>query len=331
MSILVTGGAGYIGSHMVRMLAARNYEVVVLDSMEFGHKAAVPTSVPIVQGNIGDTEVVEKVFSTYAIDAVIHFAAYLAVAESVKDPIKYVYNNIIRPVTLLEAMAKYGVKHFIFSSTAAVYGNPQVIPIPEDHPKNPESPYGLTKWCFEHLLRVYDKSSGIKSISLRYFNASGAALDGAHGEDHAVETHIIPLAIRTAMGKQPHFSLFGTDYPTSDGTCIRDFIHNEDLCEAHILALQALKNGHTTDVYNVATGTGVTNREVVEVVKKVTGKDFLVKEEARRPGDPHSLVADPSKIMKEFGWNPKYSDITTIVKSAWKWHSTHPEGYADRN
>ncbi len=327
MNILVTGGAGYIGSNMVRMLASRGYSVTVLDSMEFGHKEALPESAKLVVGNIGDKDVVEPLFEREKFDGVIHFAAYLSVAESVKDPRKYIYNNIIRPVTLLDAMGKYGVKNIIFSSSAAVYGNPSTVPIPETHPKNPESPYGLTKWCFEELLRVYDKSLGIKSISLRYFNASGAALDGTNGEDHAPETHIIPLAIRTAQGKQKEFYLFGTDYPTIDGTCVRDFIHIEDLAESHLLALDALKNGHATDVFNVATGNGVTNRQVVDVVKKVTGIDFPVLSKERRPGDPHSLVADPTKIQKELGWKPSHSDLETIVASAWKWHSSHPYGY----
>ncbi len=329
MKLLVTGGAGYIGSNMVRMLVARGYDVVVLDSMEFGHQQAIPEKAKLVVGNIGDTAVVEPLFEAEKFDGVIHFAAYLSVSESVKDPRKYVFNNIIRPVTLLDTMAKFGVKHMIFSSTAAVYGNPVTVPISEDHQKLPESPYGLTKWCFEELLRVYDKSSGIKSISLRYFNASGAALDGANGEAHDPETHIIPMAIRTAQGKQKEFYLFGTDYPTPDGTCVRDFIHIEDLAEAHLVALNALKNGHGTDSYNVATGNGVTNKQIVEVVKKVTGVDFPVIEKERRPGDPHSLVADPTKLKKEFGWEPTYSDLETIVESAWKWHSSHPKGYSD--
>lgn len=327
MRILVTGGAGYIGSNMVRMLVGRGHEVTVLDSMEYGHAGALPGEVKFVKGNIGVEADLVPIFSAAPIDAIIHFAAYLSVAESVADPIKYIYNNIIRPITLLETMAKFDVKTFIFSSTAAVYGNPTTIPIPEDHLKNPTSPYGLTKWSFEELLRVYDKSKGIKSIRLRYFNAAGASLDGAHGEDHSPETHLIPRAIQTAQGKYESISLFGTDYPTKDGTCVRDYIHIEDLAEAHIVALDALKNGHDTDVYNVATGVGVTNREVLEVVKKVTGKDFTVIDAPHRPGDPHSLIADPNKLMGEFGWKPKYSDIQTIVETAWKWHSSHPNGY----
>jgi UDP-glucose 4-epimerase len=326
MNILVTGGAGYIGSHMARMLVSRGFDVTVLDSMEFGHKAAVPKEANLVVGNTGDRAILDTCFAK-SVDAVIHFAAYLSVEESVAEPVKYFYNNVISPVTLLEAMAAHNIRKFIFSSSAAVYGNPTTVPIPETHAKNPESPYGLTKWSFEEMLRVFDKSEQIRSISLRYFNASGASLDGLHGEAHANETHIIPLAIATAMGKRPAFHLFGTDYPTRDGSCERDFIHIEDLCEAHVMALGALSAGHATDVYNVATGRGCTNKELVAQVKKTTGVDFPVVESARRLGDPGVLVADSTKIKKELGWNPKHSDIETIVKSAWNWHSSHPNGY----
>jgi len=327
MYILVTGGAGYIGSNMVRMLVARGHTPVVLDSLEYGHKVAIPPTVPLIVGNIKDEAVVESVFAKYPIEAVIHFAGYLMVEESVRDPIKYMYNNVIYPVTLLNVMRDHNVDKIIFSSSAAVYGNPQMIPIPEDHPKNPTSPYGLSKWAFEELLRVFHHDTGVRSISLRYFNACGAALDGTSGEDHAPETHIIPVAIRTAMGKQKEFSLYGTDYPTRDGSCLRDYIHIEDLAEAHLMALEALAAGHDTDVYNLATGDGTTNKEVVAAVKKETGIDFNVIEAGPRAGDPHSLVADSTKFQKEFGWKPKYSDIATIVASAWKWHRSHPNGY----
>lgn len=326
MNILVTGGAGYIGSHMTRMLVAADHSVTVLDSMEFGHKEAVPKEASLVVGNVGDKNALESCFAQ-SIDAVMHFAGYLLVEESVREPIKYFRNNVIAPITLLEAMAAAGVKRIIFSSSAAVYGNPTTVPTSESHSKNPESPYGLSKWCFEELLRVFDKSEGIRSVSLRYFNACGASLTGAHGEAHASETHIIPLAIRTAMGSQKEFLLYGTDYPTRDGSCERDFIHNEDLCGAHMMALEALMNGHKTDAYNVATGNGVTNKELVAQVKKTTGVGFPVKEVGRRSGDPGILVADPTKFKKEFGWNPKYSDLKTIIESAWKWHKNNPNGY----
>lgn len=331
MKILVTGGAGYIGSHMVRMLHAKNIEAVVLDSMEFGHKEALPAGVPLVVGNTADKQLLDSIFREHTIDAVIHFAAYLSVEESVKDPVKYMKNNIVGPVSLLDAMEEAKIKYLIFSSTAAVYGFPSIVPIPEDHPKNPSSPYGLSKLAFEHLLSVYSKKKTIQSVSLRYFNASGASLDGNHGESHNPETHIIPLAIQTAMKKRKEFYLFGTDYETRDGSCERDYVHLEDLCTAHLLSLDALMNGHETTIYNVATGNGATNKEVIEMVKKVTGEDFPVFEKLRRPGDPNILVADPKKIMNELGWKPTHSDLESIVSSAWKWHSTHPEGYDHRD
>ncbi|MCX8008438.1 MAG: UDP-glucose 4-epimerase GalE [Patescibacteria group bacterium] len=327
MRILVTGGAGYIGSHMVRMLEKKNIYTVVLDSLEHGHQAAIPQNIPCIVGNVGDGDLVKEILHDHAIDAVIHFAGYLLVEESVKDPVKYMVNNIIRPVAILEAMEEAGVKYFIFSSTAAVYGFPQIVPIPEDHPKNPVSPYGISKLSFEYLLSVYSRKQTIRSISLRYFNACGASLDGNHGEAHDPETHIIPLALKTAMGKRKEFFLYGTDYETRDGTCERDYIHIEDLCEAHLLAWDALAAGHQTDIFNVGTGRGVTNKEVVSEVKRITGKDFSVLEKPRRPGDPSVLVADSKRIMKELGWKPQHSDIETIITSAWKWHTTHPHGY----
>ena len=331
MNVLVTGGAGYIGSNMVRMLVSRGHTPIVLDSLEYGHKQAIPESAPLIVGNIKDKETLEPIFTKYNIDAVIHFAGYIMVEESVRDPIKYMHNNVIYPVALLDVMHKHKVDKIIFSSSAAVYGNPQVVPIPEDHPKNPTSPYGLSKWCFEELLRVFHHDTGVRSISLRYFNACGASEGGENGEDHHPESHIIPVAIRAALGKQKDFFLYGTDYPTRDGTCLRDYIHIEDLAEAHLLALDALARGHETDSYNIATGEGTTNKEVVEEVKKVTGMDFPVKEAPRRPGDPHSLVADPTKFKKEFKWEPKHSDIHSIVASAWAWHKAHPNGYEDRH
>ena len=283
MNILVTGGAGYIGSNMVRLLVSRGHMPVVLDSLEYGHKQAIPDSVPLIVGNVKDKEAVEPIFKKFHIEAVIHFAGYLMVEESVREPIKYMHNNVIYPVTLVDVMHDYNVDKIIFSSSAAVYGNPQTVPIGEDHPKNPTSPYGLSKWCFEELLRVFYHDTGVRSISLRYFNACGAALDGVNGEDHSPETHIIPVAIRTAIGKQKEFSLYGTKYPTRDGSCLRDYIHIEDLAEAHLLAFEALMSGHRTDVYNLATGDGTTNKEVVAEVKKVTGLDFPVQEAGPRP------------------------------------------------
>lgn len=327
MKILVTGGAGYIGSHMTRMLDLRGFKPVVLDTLEFGHKQAIPDRTPLIIGNVGDKEVVKKIFQEHSIDAVLHFAGYLQVEESVRMPIKYMKNNVLAPMVLLEAMREANVGKIIFSSTAAVYGNPHTELIVEDHPKEPVSPYGLSKWAFEELLRVYDRSFGIRSISLRYFNACGASLDGFHGEVHGPETHLIPLACRAALGQGKDFAIYGTDYETPDGTAIRDFIHVEDLCEAHMLALEALENGHKTDVFNVGTGKGASVQEVVDTIAKASNSSFVAKKSGRRAGDPAVLISDPSKLMKEFGWKPKYSDISAIVSSALAWHKNHPKGY----
>ncbi len=328
MNVLVTGGAGYIGSHMVRVLASGGLTPVVLDSLEFGHKSALPQGTVFFEGNVSDELLITRIITEHKIDAVIHFAGYLRVEESVKDPIKYMQNNVIRPIALLEAMKKTGVNKLIFSSTAAVYGTPKVSPIPEDHPKEPVSPYGLSKWCFEEVLAQYDKLAGIHSISLRYFNAAGASGDGLNGEDHAVETHLIPLACQTALGKRSEMFLYGTDYKTYDGTAVRDYIHLDDLCDAHMVTLHALAQGHVTDRYNVGTGVGVSVSDVLRVVKEVSGIDFTVTNAPRRSGDPAELVADSAKLQKEFHWQPKSSDIRSIVSSAWKWHTSHPEGYA---
>lgn len=331
MKLLVTGGAGYIGSHMVRSLLSKKIDVVVLDSLEYGHREAIPGSVSFVGGNVGSEKVLTELFSQHTFDGVIHFAGYIFVEESVQEPLKYFNNNFIAGSVLVNAMAKHGVKHIIFSSTAAIYGNPVTVPIPEDHRKIPSSPYGLSKWCFEEYLGYMDRQYGVRSISLRYFNAAGATLDGSYGEAHNPESHIIPLAIATAMGKRKEFSLFGTDYQTPDGTCLRDYIHLEDLCDAHLLCMEALIKGHKTDAYNVGTGEGTSNRQMIGAIQQVTGVNFPVIEKGKRPGDPAVLVADSTRLQKEFGWKPKYSDITTIIESAWKWHKEHPEGYAHRD
>lgn len=331
MKILVTGGAGFIGSHMTRMLVRRGHEPIVLDTLEFGHREALPPGVPLIVGDVGDSKLMTKLFSEQEISGVMHFAGYIQVEESVRLPIRYMHNNVIAPVALLESMKDAGVKRIIFSSTAAVYGNPLTPLIAENHRKEPVSPYGLSKWAFEELLRVYDRSFGIKSIVLRYFNAAGASLDGMHGEVHVPETHLIPLAIGAALGTRQGFSVYGTDYKTPDGTALRDYIHIEDLCDAHILALEALGSGHDSDVYNVGTGVGVSVKEVVEEVKRAAGADFPVTLGQRRSGDAAVLVSDPSRLMKEFGWKPSHSDISSIVSSAIGWHKTYPKGYEDRH
>lgn len=329
MNLLITGGAGYIGSHMVRMLAKRSENTItVLDTLEHGHKDSIPNEINFVKGSTGDKDLLTSLFEKTRFEGVIHFAAYLSVEESVRNPVKYFNNNLIEPLALLETMEAFGTKYMIFSSTAAVYGIPTKVPIPEDHIKNPESPYGLSKLCMEQMLNIYDRRNVFKSIALRYFNASGASQDGENGEDHDPEPHMIPLAIKTALGYRETFSLYGTDYETRDGSCERDYIHLDDLCDAHLLALDALVNGHASDVYNIGTGLGVTNREVIAEVKKQTGSDFAVIESQRRAGDPNILVADPQKIMKDLGWKPTHSELPSIISSALKWHKSHPNGYS---
>jgi len=320
MKILVTGGAGYIGSFMVKRLLDYRHEAVVFDSLEKGHKEAVDSRARFVQGDIKNNAVLESLFSDERIDAVMHFAGYISVEESTKDPQKYYDNNVEGSKNLLRVMTKIGnVDKFIFSSSAAVYGNPMKVPIPEDHPKNPTSPYGKSKLEVEEMLESFQKEEGLNFVSLRYFNASGATLDGSMGEAHEPETHIIPLAIKSIIEKRV-FSLYGTDYSTPDGTCIRDYIHIIDLVEAHILALNKLQQEKGGLFYNVGTGRGYSNKEVIGMVKKVSGKDLKVRVENRRPGDPEVLIADPTKIQKELGFEPRYSDLQTIVKTAFNWH-----------
>lgn len=327
MKFLVTGGAGYIGSNMCRMLQLHGHEAIVLDTLEYGHARAMAKGVALVEGNVGDKDAVSSLFTNHHIDGVLHFAGYISVEESVQNPIRYMRNNLIAPTVLLECMRDAGSMPIIFSSTAAVYGMPQTVPIPETHPINPLSTYGLSKWNFEQLLDVYDRSSGIRSVSLRYFNACGAASDGLNGEAHEPETHLIPLACQTALGLRDQFHIFGTDYKTKDGTAVRDYIHIDDLCEAHLLVMDALINGHKSDVYNVGTGVGATVSEVLALVKEISGREFTVVTSERRVGDSPELVADPSKLKKEFGWVPKHSKLSDIIASAWHWHENHPTGY----
>ena len=329
MQVLVTGGAGYIGSQMVRQLVEKKIDTVVIDSLENGHRGAVPASVPLFAGHTGDAKFLDDVFARYSFDAVIHFAAYLAVKESVEHPDKYFRNNIVGTLTLLETMLKHNVKRFVFSSTCATYGITTQVPIPENHPQHPINPYGESKLIVEQMLKWLDSSMGLRSIALRYFNASGAELDGSHGEDHPDEPHIIPVALYAVRNNKP-FMIYGEDYNTRDGTCIRDYIHTIDLCNAHSVALDALMNGHATTAYNVGTGTGYSNKEIADAVRKVTGIDFEIKKGPRRPGDPDELVGDASKLRNDLGWSPHHSDIETIIGSAWKWHRLHPNGYADK-
>ncbi len=324
MKILVTGGAGYIGSFTVRQLQKKGHEVVVFDNLVYGHKEAI--NCPLIIGDLSTQELLEKVSRDGKFEAVVHFAAFIAAAESMENPAKYYRNNVCGSLNLFEAMVKNNIKKLVFSSTAAVYGNPIHIPIPEDDPKNPTNVYGQTKLIIEQILQDFDSAYDLKSIRIRYFNAAGAALDGSIGENHHPETHIIPLSL-TAAQEDKVFKIYGDDYPTPDGTCIRDYIHVLDLASAHILALEALNKKANSNYYNTGTGSGFSNKQVVEMVKKVTGKDFKVEIAPRRLGDPSELVAACGKIKKELGWQPQYSDLETIVRSAAKWHKNHPFGY----
>lgn len=320
--IFVTGGAGYIGSHTVRELLSKGYNVVVYDDLSEGYREFIPETAHFVHGNILDTDRLNQVFKQFAINTVIHFAGFISMGESMENPWKYFNNNVFGTLCLLNCMHAHGISKIVFSSSAGVHGNPERVPIEEVDRKDPTNPYGESKLMVENCLKWYDISHNIKSISIRYFNASGAAPDASLGEAHRVESHIIPLAIATALGKRDSFKLFGTDYQTPDGTCVRDYIHVLDLAEAHILAIKALETSGKSDVFNAGTGTGYSNSEILEMVKKVSGRDFRVDLSPRRPGDADIVVASPKKIMKAFGWEPKHSDLENIIKTAVNWHTS---------
>jgi UDP-glucose 4-epimerase len=325
MRILVTGGAGYIGSHTVRALLARGHDVHVYDSLVYGHRPAVPADRLIV-GDLRDADLLDHALLIHRVEAVVHFAAFAYVGESVTDPGKYYQNNVAHTLTLFERMRRHAVNRLVFSSTCATYGAPETVPITEDTPQRPINPYGRTKLVVEYAMADYAAAYGWGCTALRYFNASGAAADGSIGEDHDPETHLIPLVIQAAMKKRPHIEVFGTDYPTPDGTCIRDYIHVEDLAEAHALALEQARPGQFR-AFNLGTGRGYSVREVIRTVEKVTGLPVPVKEGKRREGDPAELVAAPAKAMKELGWKPRYLDLEDIVRTAWAWHRAHPAGF----
>ena len=325
--ILVTGGAGYIGSHVVKELIRRGYRAVVYDNLQTGHRKAVKNA-PLIQGDLADKERLTRAFRSYSIQAVMHFAADCLVNESMKEPLKFINNNIRNGLHLLEAMNQWGVKKFVFSSSCAVYGEPVKVPIPEDHPCLPTNVYGETKWVFEKFLQAYHDAQKLDFISLRYFNAAGADPDGELGEDHQKETHLIPLAFKALLGKN-RLSIYGTDYDTPDGTCIRDYIHVMDLAQAHFLALERLLQGGESATYNLGNGNGYSVREVIAMAEKVSAKKMPLIEAPRRAGDPAQLVASSEKIKKELGWTPKYPKLESIIQSAWNWHRTHPNGYAD--
>ena len=320
MKILVTGGAGYIGSFMTKCLLERGDEVVVADSLERGHKEVIDSRAKFYQGNLLDKNFVESLFKENKFDGVIHFAGFISMGESMENPYIYFQNNVFSALNLMEEMVKTSTNNFIFSSSAGVYGNPVKVPIPEDHPTNPENPYGESKLMVEKLMKWYQKTHGLNSVALRYFNAAGAALDGKYGENHNPETHIIPNII-TSLLDNKQFNLFGNDYKTKDGTCVRDYIHVLDLVEAHVLAIEKLKSSPGSYAYNVGTGNGFSNKEVIQMVEKVSGQKINVVNSPRRPGDADELIADSSKIKTELKFSPKHSDLETIISSAWQWHS----------
>ncbi|NLG84699.1 MAG: UDP-glucose 4-epimerase GalE [Firmicutes bacterium] len=326
MRVLVTGGAGYIGSHVVLALLEAGHEPVTLDNLSKGHEEAVLGG-KFIQADITDSGTVQQILDREGIEAVIHLAADSLVGESMIHPGKYFRTNIYGGLTLLEAMRACGVPYLVFSSTAAVYGEPKEIPIPEDHPAVPTNPYGFSKLTVEQMMAWYERAHGLRYISLRYFNAAGSEPEGRIGEDHNPETHLIPVVLQTALGLRREVELFGTDYPTPDGTCIRDYIHVMDLAEAHVLALKALAEGAPSEIYNLGNGQGYSNREVIEAARRVTGREIPVRPAPRRSGDPAVLVASSARIQQELGWRPRYPELERIIETAWRWFLAHPRGF----
>ena len=330
MSVLVLGGAGYIGSHTVDRLVEAGKDVVVVDSLVTGHLAAVRKEAKFYQGDLADKDFMRKVFTENPdIDAVIHFAAFSLVAESMKDPLKYFDNNTAGMVKLLEVMNEFDIKYIVFSSTAATYGIPEKMPIYEDDPQLPINPYGESKLMMEKIMRWADEAYGIKFVALRYFNVAGAKPDGSIGEDHHPETHLLPIVLQVAMGEREKLQIFGDDYNTPDGTNVRDYVHPFDLADAHILAVDYLRNGNESSAFNLGSSTGFSNLEIGKAAREVTGKEIPAEIAARRGGDPDTLIAASEKARKVLGWKPEFDDIHKIIETAWKWHTTHPQGYND--
>jgi len=327
MRILVCGGAGYIGSNMTAMLHHERFEPVVFDNLSKGHRSAVQKA-EFIEGDLADYKLLVKTLKKYKIEAVMHFAALIEVAESLQQPLKYYHNNVSNTQTLLSAMEETGVEKFVFSSSAAVYGMPEKVPITEDSPKEPINPYGQTKLAVERMCHYQSQTGKLRYATLRYFNACGAGNNASLGEDHRPESHLIPRAIQAAIGNTNEVKIFGTDYPTPDGTCIRDYIHIEDLCRAHLLAMNKLETSREL-VYNLGNGRGYSVKEVIETVKKVSGKDFKVVAADRRPGDAPILTSDATKVTNELGWKTEFTELEKIVETAWKWHNEHPNGYPD--
>lgn len=324
--ILVCGGAGYIGSHMIKLLRVEGIDHVVFDNLERGNAPAIKDS-KFIQGDLRNRSDIAKVLDQYPISLVMHFAAYIEVGESVKDPATFWENNVFAVWNLLEECRAREIKQIVFSSTAAVYGEPSIIPIPENHPKNPANPYGETKLAVERMLGGYNDSYGIRSVCLRYFNACGADPEGELGEDHRPETHLIPRVLLAAAGRAPEITVFGTDYETPDGTCIRDYVHVSDIADAHLLAIRYLKSGGATNRFNLGSGNGFSVKEVISAAKEVVGHDFPVGNGERRPGDPARLIADSTRAREVLGWKPKYDDVRVCVRHAWNWMQANPDGY----
>ena len=326
-NVLVIGGAGYIGSHACKQLHSSGYTPVTFDNLEGGHEWAVKWG-PLVRGDIRDFQAVDAAIREFKPSAVMHFAAHLDVGESVRDPGKYYHNNVAGTLNVLRSMVDNGVERFILSSTCATYGEPNAIPITEDHPQNPINPYGTSKLMVEMMLRDFDHAYGLKSVALRYFNAAGADPDGQIGEAHRREFHLIPLIIFAAQGKRDAISIFGNDYPTPDGTCVRDYIHVTDLADAHVLAMKYLADGHPSAAFNLGNNQGYSVAEVIDMVRRVSGRAFTVKQAERRPGDPARLVGDHAKAKAVLGWAPKFDSLEAIVETAWKWHETYDDTQA---
>jgi UDP-glucose 4-epimerase len=327
--ILVTGGAGYIGSHTIKELLRDGREAVALDNLSVGRRELVLCE-EFVEGDLSDAGLLRRTFRRYPIEAVVHFAAHTSVPESVANPAKYYYNNVGCGLALLDAMVEAGVKTIVFSSSAAVYGDPVQVPIPEDHPTEPKNPYGRTKLIFEGVLHDYGVAHGLRHVSLRYFNAAGSDPDGEIGECHDPETHVIPIVLEAAIGKRPHVEIFGADYETKDGTAVRDYIHVSDLAQAHVLALRALEAGKASPAYNLGTGRGYTVREVITACRRASGREIRAVEAPRRAGDPAALVADPSRAKVELGWEPRFTTLDPIVETAWRWMQREAQREADR-
>lgn len=329
MSLLVTGGAGYIGSHTVAVLLEQGHDLVILDDLRKGHREALLCD-RFYHGEVGDVALLERIFGENDIEAVVHFAANTLVGESVEDPLAYYDNNVVAAQRLLSKMRQHGVGRMVFSSTAATYGEPQRIPIQEDDPTLPTNPYGETKLAIERMLYWCDRAYGIKSICLRYFNAAGAHPLGHIGEDHTPESHLIPLVLEVANGTRESIAVYGDDYPTVDGSCVRDYIHVMDLAQAHVLALDKLKREARSGIYNLGCGSGFSVKQVIERARVVTGRSIAEKAAARRPGDPAVLVASSQRARAELGWNPQFEDLDVIISTAWNWHRRHPQGYASK-